>query len=150
MKILIGNLLNLYKYLKLLYIVNNMNKEEIEDFRNKVKEWIDYDNQINELNNKVKELKGKKNDLNNEVLEFMKSNNIEDISTKQCKLKTYTSTSQKGLNKEYIKNKLKTALDDEHKAVEITDLILNNREKTTSIKLKRINIKDSKNILDLQ
>ena len=150
MNILIGNLLNQYKYLKLLYIVNNMNKEEIEDFRNKVKEWIDYDNQINELNNKVKELKAKKNDLNNEVLEFMKSNNIEDISTKQCKLKTYTSTSQKSLNKDYIKNKLKTALDDEHKAVELTDLILNNREKTTSIKLKRINIKDSKNILDLQ
>ena len=36
----------------------------------------------------------------------MQDNNIEDISTKQCKLKTYTSTSQKGLNKDYIKMQL--------------------------------------------
>lgn len=119
-----------------------MNKEEIELFRTKVKEWIEYDNQINELNNKVKELKNKKNELNNEILEFMKSNNIEDISTKKCKLKTYTSTSQKSLNKDYINSKLKTALNDENKASELTNLILNNREKTSTIKLKRINIKD--------
>ena len=118
-----------------------MNKEEIETFRSKVKEWIDCDNQINEYNNKIKEIKNKKNDLNNEILEFMKSNNIEDISTKQCKLKTYTSTSQKGLNKEYINSKLKSALKDDIKADEITNLILNNREKTSSIKLKRVNIK---------
>ena len=127
-----------------------MNKEDIENFRNKVKEWISFDNQINDLNNQVKELKNKKNELNNEILDFMKSNNIEDISTKQCKLKTYTSTSQKGLNKDYIKSKLKTALNDENKAIEITDLILNNREKTSTIKLKRINIKDPiGNILNL-
>ena len=120
-----------------------MNNVEIEEFRTKVKNWIDCDNQINELNNKIKEIKKKKTELNVEILEFMKDNNIEDISTKQCKLKTYTSTTQKGLNKDYIKSKLKTALDDESKAVEITDLILNNREKTVTTKLKRINIKDT-------
>ena len=49
-----------------------MNKEEIETFRSKVKEWIDCDNQINEYNNKIKEIKNKKNDLNSEILEFMK------------------------------------------------------------------------------
>ena len=37
-----------------------MNNNEIEDFRKKVKEWIGYDNQINEFNNKIKELKKKK------------------------------------------------------------------------------------------
>tara|TARA_B100001094_G_C17889158_1_gene650777 strand:- start:126 stop:512 length:387 start_codon:yes stop_codon:yes gene_type:complete len=120
-----------------------MNKQEIEDFRSKVKDWIECDNEINELNNKIKEIKSKKIELNNEILQFMQDNNIEDISTKQCKLKTYTSTSQKGLNKDYIKSKLKSVFDDEHKAIEITDIILNNREKTTTTKLKRINIKDT-------
>tara|TARA_A100001015_G_C14492192_1_gene519672 strand:- start:40 stop:420 length:381 start_codon:yes stop_codon:yes gene_type:complete len=120
-----------------------MNKEDVEIFRNKVKDWIDSDNKINSLNNEIKELKNKKNELNTEILEFMKLNNIEDISTKQCKLKTYTSTSQKGLNKEYINSKLKSALDDDIKAAEITDLILNNREKTSTTKLKRINIKNT-------
>ena len=120
-----------------------MNKQEIEEFRTKVKEWIECDNEINELNNKIKEIKSKKIELNSEILQFMQDNNIEDISTKQCKLKTYTSTSQKSLNKDYIKSKLKSALDDEHKATEITDLILNNREKTITTKLKRINIKDT-------
>ena len=120
-----------------------MDKEEIEKFRSKVKEWIDTDNKIVELNNQIKELKNKKNEYNSEILEFMKSNNIEDISTKQCKLKTYTSTSQKGLNKEYINSKLKSALKDDTKADEITNLILNNREKTSSIKLKRVNIKQT-------
>ena len=118
-----------------------MNNNEIEEFRKKVKEWIDCDNQINEFNNKIKEIKKKKNDLNLEILEFMKDNNIEDISTKQCKLKTYTSTTQKGISKDYINTKLKNFLKDDDKASELTKIILTEREKKTTTKLKRINNK---------
>ena len=118
-----------------------MNSGEIEEFRKKVKEWIDIDNEINKLNSSIKELKNKKINLNSEILEFMKDNNIEDISTKQCKLKTYTSTTQKGINKEYINKKINNFLKDDDKANELTKIILSEREKKTTTKLKRINNK---------
>ena len=68
-----------------------------------MKEWLEIDEQVNELNNQIKELKKKKNKLlEPKITGFMRSYNISDLNTEQGKLRCNQRNTKKPLSKSLI------------------------------------------------
>ena len=120
---------------------NEMNPVQLEVFKEKVKEWLSLDDDIKTLNSHIKERKKRKNDLTPEILDFMNKHKIEDMNSDGHKLKYAESKVKKPINKDYIQKQLTNFLKNTQQADQATDFILNNRETTTKIRLKRINKK---------
>ena len=69
-------------------IITDIPPTELEYFKGNVKEWISIDDEIAELNKKIKELKAKKNkQLEPKITLFMRQYNISDLNTDGGKLK---------------------------------------------------------------
>jgi len=120
---------------------NEMNPVQLEVFKEKVKEWLSLDDDIKTLNSHIKERKKRKNDLTPEILDFMNKHKIEDMNSDGHKLKYAESKVKKPINKDYIQKQLTNFLKNTQQADQATDFLLNNRETTTKIRLKRINKK---------
>ena len=120
---------------------NEINPVQLEVFKEKVKEWLSLDDDIKTLNSHIKERKKRKNDLTPEILDFMNKHKIEDMNSDGHKLKYAESKVKKPINKDYIQKQLTNFLKNTQQADQATDFILNNRETTTKIRLKRINKK---------
>ena len=120
---------------------NEMNPVQLEVFKEKVKEWLSLDDDIKTLNSHIKERKKRKNDLTPEILDFMNKHKIEDMNSEGHKLKYAESKVKKPINKDYIQKQLTNFLKNTKQADDATEFLLNNRETTTKIRLKRINKK---------
>lgn len=49
-----------------------------EVFVKALKKWLELDTQINEINTKMKEIKSEKNNLESQILSYIKNNNLND------------------------------------------------------------------------
>ena len=84
------------------YFTRN-SQRQLDCFKVNVKEWLEIDEQVNELNNQIKELKKKKNKLlEPKITDFMRSYNISDLNTKQGKLRCNQRNTRKPLSKSLI------------------------------------------------
>ena len=61
--------------------------EELENFKNQVKQWIEYDNQIVKLKQALKERRRVQDQLTERIGSFMSKYNIEDLNTKHGKIR---------------------------------------------------------------
>ena len=67
-----------------------------------IKEWVKLDNEINTLNVEIKKRKDAKKDLTNNLMEFMKTKEIDCFDINNGKI-VYTSTkSKKPFTKKYL------------------------------------------------
>jgi hypothetical protein len=80
---------------------NNM-----EDFKNQVKAWIEIDNQVKKLQGLIRERNNAKKLLTVKILAFMGRYNIEDLNTKDGKLRYKVSQVRKQVNHREIKDRL--------------------------------------------
>ena len=64
-------------------MTESMNELMLEEFKKNVQNWMTYDNQMKRLAAASKQLKQKKNELNEKILDFMSKYNIEDLNTKE-------------------------------------------------------------------
>ena len=109
---------------------------ELNGFKEKVKKWLELDEQINELNKRSRELKKKRDkELEPEITKFMITFNISDLNTGNGKLKCNERNTKKTLNKINIRENLSKVINDIQKVDEAMDLIMNNREVVTKYKL---------------
>lgn len=112
-----------------------MDKERLVET---VKEWILVDNQMIELQKKLKVMRQEKKELSNILVDIMRNNEIDAFDVNDGKLiyserKVKTSMSKKHILKtlgEFFK-------DDVEKATEVTELLLNSREEKQSETIKR-------------
>lgn len=51
-------------------------------FENQIKQWVQVDNQLKELNEKTKALREKRNSLENEITSYASSNNLSNSTVK--------------------------------------------------------------------
>ena len=73
-----------------------------------IKEWVKLDNEINTLNTEIKKRKDAKKDLTNNLMEFMKTKEIDCFDINNGKI-VYTSTkSKKPFTKKYLLETLTT------------------------------------------
>ena len=116
--------------------IQEIPKEELDGFKNKVGSWLELDDQISSLERKVRELKkiiNKK--LEPEITGFMIKFNISDLNTTNGKLKCNARNTKKPLNKINIRENLCKVIEDINSVDKAMELILNNREVVTTYKL---------------
>jgi len=102
---------------------------EINDFKDKVKNWIAIEEQISILQRKVKELKQVKKNLEPSITEFMKDNNITNLNTSNGKVKCNQVVRKKPLNKINIRENLSKIITDDIIVESAMKSIMENREK---------------------
>jgi hypothetical protein len=106
----------------------------------RIKKWIDYDNQIKEENEKLKELRDKRNELNDEIINYSKSNNMMSaiFELSDSKIKFVTTKTQQPLSLKYIETCLGSIIKDEGHVTKIMEYIKHNRDNKETVELKRI------------
>ena len=109
----------------------------------KIKTWLAVESKITELSRQLKELRSMRKDLNVDLLEIMKTNEIDCFDCNSGKI-TYTKNNvKKAISKKYLTDVLNKFYGEENSnhAEELRNFILENRqiEVKENIKLKRIN-----------
>jgi hypothetical protein len=117
-------------------IIQEIPGNELDIFRNRVKQWIELDIEISNLEKKARELKKIRNkQLEPDITKFMNQFNIKDLNTDNGKLKCNQRNTKKPLNKNNIRQNLAQVVQDIDKVDQAMHLILNNREIVTTYKL---------------
>ena len=116
---------------------------EIQFFKERVKRWLNVDQQISELEKQVRELKKVRNkELEPEITLFMTKHNVTDLNTDNGKLRCHEQKTKKGLNKNNIRENLSKYLTEKEKLDEAMDDLWSKREIKITYKLKKV--KDKK------
>ena len=116
--------------------IQEINDNELKDFKVRVKQWLEIDEEIKKMENKIKEMKKLKNKtLEPQITSFMRTYNISDLNTDNGKLKCNERNTKKSLNKNNIRENLSQVIQDSVKLDQAMNLILNNREVVTTYKL---------------
>jgi hypothetical protein len=122
--------------------MNNLNeipKEEIQYFKEKVTRWLLIDNQIDDLQTQMKDLKKVRDkELQPSITEFMVNNNVSDLNTENGKLRCQERKTKKGLNKHNIRDNLSKFLEEQDKLDEAVSQIMNEREVIVKHVIKKV------------
>lgn len=111
--------------------------------------WIRLDLQQEQLQKQLKEIKKQKDEIGTRLMELMNANNVETISTNNEKVVLKKTVKLSAINQEYIKDTLNTYFSNHYPndafllAKETSESLINNRESTESMFLKRIKKKQS-------
>jgi seryl-tRNA synthetase len=119
---------------------NSLNEHLLEEFKKNVKNWLKLDNDIKRVQLALKGLKEKKNSINEEILNFMKKFNIEDLNTKDGVIRYKTTYIKEPLSQKTIKNKLQEMFENQPEIYEKIEGIFTNRGKIEKNSLRRVNL----------
>ena len=115
------------------------NLEGLDDFKEKIKQWLNIDNQIRDLKNKIKVLNANQSELTPSIMNYMNKNEIHNMNLGESgKLKFIQRETSKGITQKFLKEKLVEYLEDENKGIEAFQHILDAREKKQNTTLKRL------------
>jgi hypothetical protein len=105
----------------------------------KIKKWLEYESKITHLQKEIKELKKNRVTVSNELKIIMKNKELDCIDVNDGKILYTTTQVKKGINKKYLSDVLSKYFEDTHRAEEICQFILENRESQVkeNIKLKK-------------
>lgn len=117
-----------------------------DKLKSAVNEYLALDNEIATLQKAIKERKNKKDKLTKIILNVMKNNDIDQMNMNNDKLIYSVSQCKTPLNKNYLNTVLTDYFDNTDKATDVINHILNNRQKTEKIRLKRV-VDKSKNVM---
>ena len=82
---------------------NSISPQQLQDFKEDVKEWLSIDDEIKQLQAKAKELRKRKTkELEPKITLFMVHNNISDLNTDNGKLKCSEKKTKSGLSSKHI------------------------------------------------
>lgn len=120
-------------------LTESMNEMMLDEFKENVKAWTLADNQVKRLNAASKQLKTKKKELNEKILDFMARFNIEDLNTKEGIIRYKKTFVKEPLTQKMIKEKLNEAFKDSDSLEKINE-IFTNRNKVEKTSLRRLKI----------
>tara|TARA_Y100000817_G_scaffold312310_1_gene305985 strand:+ start:1184 stop:1543 length:360 start_codon:yes stop_codon:yes gene_type:complete len=117
----------------------NLPQNEMEKFKNILKEWLLLDSEINERSKYIRELKKKRDkEIEPLLINYMNKNKITNLNTNEGTLKYVEKVTKQCLNKQNIKSNLSSVINDELLLERALDKIFNNRKETTNYKLTRV------------
>jgi len=112
-----------------------MNKEILID---NIKEWINIDNELKELQKAAKERRKRKKELTDSLVNVMKDNEIDCFDVNDGKLIFTQNKVKKSLTKKSLLLGLQTYYKDNPKlGNDVTDFLLSSREETVKETIKR-------------
>lgn len=107
-----------------------------------VKEYLEIDDQIAALNKAIKDRRKRKKDLSEDILNNMKNIDIHYMNVKDGKLVYNVTNSKQGLTKKTIMSGLQLYFNnDEQRAMEAANMILENRKRVEKVSLKYTKVK---------
>ena len=121
---------------------NNINPEEVTQFKLLVKKWLEVDNELDNLSKQSKELRSTKKDLSAKISVFMVHNKITDINTEMGVVKCNERKVKAPLNKDNIKTNLTEMINNELQVNQILNKIMEGRELKTTYEIKRMKPKN--------
>jgi hypothetical protein len=113
----------------------------LEEFKHQVRLWMEIDNQIKKFNQVIKEKKTVQRVLTDKILGFMSRYNIEDLNTKEGKLRYKVSYTKPSVKKTSIKEKLLNYFEhDKETGKKVVDAIFEEEEaaKVEKVSLRRL------------
>lgn len=118
--------------------------EQLNEFKEQVKNWIKLDNEINAINAKIKMLDNERkhrkkilNELSSRILKFMGNNEIDELNSKEGIIKYKKSYVKEPLTHRTIINKLKAQFNNSEEAIEKINKVFKDRGKIEKLCLKR-------------
>jgi hypothetical protein len=108
-------------------------------FEDSVKSWVQIDNQMKLLQEKVKELRDKKNDVEFQIYNYAEDNNLQNavIEISDGKLKFSETKSTSPLSLKYVEKCLHEIVSDENVVKQIMNYIKEHREVKVDSSIKR-------------
>jgi len=111
----------------------------MEKFQSEIKEWVNLDSQSKILNEKLKEIRNKKNDITDNILDFVESNNLSSSTIKitDGKLKFAQTKQISPITLGFLETCFMELFHNEDKVVEIMEFIKSKREIKFNPEIKR-------------
>ena len=119
-------------------------KKVSQEFVNAVKKYLETDDILREIKEKMKTLNTDKKINEEFILEYLKSIDEKAVDVKDGKLRRNISKTQVSLKKEIIQKALVDIIGDLNKATDITEQILKSRPTVERITLKRTKTRNNK------
>ena len=120
--------------------MNNQGENNKEVLIENIKTWIQIEDQISLLSKKLKELRDAKKKISGDLVDIMKTHEIDGFDCSKGKLAYTQNKVKKGINRKYLFEVLGKYLQDEQEAFKMCEFIMENREVEVkeSIKLKKL------------
>lgn len=111
----------------------------LEQFKNYVKAWLDAEAYIRKAKQLVKEKKKVKNKLSEIIVRFMSKYNIEDLNTKEGRIRYKTTYIKKPVTQKELKEKVQKLVPENKQ--KYVNKIFEDRPKQEKVGLRRLRIK---------
>jgi hypothetical protein len=121
-----------------IQVVDAPSQDELDDFKNHVRIWMEVDNSIKKMQAAIKERNVAKTMLSQKILTFMAKFNIEDLNTKEGVLRYRVTQVKAPISQTIIKSKLTENYDPRLTADELSSKIFDNRQVMEKHSLRRI------------
>lgn len=118
-------------------------KEEMSmaDFKNCIKRWFELDNYLKRAQEVLKEKRTEKSKLSEVIMKFMCDHNIEDLNTKEGRIRCKNTYVKAPVNKQLVQQRIADYfVHDEQRQKEIIDKIYEERETVEKTTLRRLRI----------
>jgi len=110
---------------------------EMDSFKSNVKQWLNLDDKISDLQQRIRALKQQQKELTPVIIHFMSERQIEEISSSEGNIRFNVAKTRASLSNKRLQSTIGAYFNDDDKTKELIDHIMNNREIKETIKLKR-------------
>ena len=110
----------------------------MSDFQESIKAWVEIDNELKVLNNKARELREERKDIQEEIMEYVETNKLSNatVNISDGQLKFANVRQQSALTYTHVKNCLMDCIQDEENVKKIMKYIKQKREVSMCLILK--------------
>ena len=113
----------------------------LADFKNFVKKWLEYDNFIKKARDLIKEKKKQRDELTQVITKFMCKYNIEDLNTKEGRIRCKTAVVKAPVSQKVVKQRITDYFkDNQNQCEEVLHKIYEEREQVEKVSLRRLKI----------
>ena len=116
-------------------------QSEFDAFKDTVRLFVAADRQISELAAQLKQLRSDNAERKDVICKFMGDRDIEDLHTREMRLKLKTAQVKPPLKKAELHERVATFLGGEDKAAEFFEQVYNDRESIEKTSLRRLKVK---------
>lgn len=109
-----------------------------EDIQEKFQQYLEIQKTLSDMRKKQKEYKTDLLQLEKEIKEYMRENDMDSISLKEGEIVLYAKKISQTFKKEVIMNKINEKLKDPQRSEELTDSILTNKTYILEDKIKAV------------
>ena len=102
-------------------------------FENQIQQWVSYDNQVKTLSDKIKEIKNKRNELEDNITKYASTNNLSNstVQISDGKLRFVNTKIQEPITFKYLEKTLSEVIKNESQV----KLIIEHLKQKRSIKI---------------